>query len=127
MLYYSNHSVTNFNFCGFYNKIKGISISKMFCKFHLEKIQHFLKFVHADNLAANFSRELADYIIYIIDVSAGDKIPRKGGPGITQADLLVCAFFILHSCCCCGTKWMCLPVIMLTSLLKANNKHVRCK
>lgn len=44
----------------------------------------------ADNLAANFSRELADYIIYIIDVSAGDKIPRKGGPGITQADLLVC-------------------------------------
>lgn len=46
----------------------------------------------ADNLAANFSRELADYIIYIIDVSGGDKIPRKGGPGITQADLLV----ILH-------------------------------
>lgn len=45
---------------------------------------------NADNLAANFSRELADYIIYIIDVSAGDKIPRKGGPGITQADLLVC-------------------------------------
>ncbi|KAF2305419.1 hypothetical protein GH714_005111 [Hevea brasiliensis] len=41
-----------------------------------------------DNLAANFSRELADYI-YIIDVSGGDKIPRKGGPGITQADLLV--------------------------------------
>lgn len=45
----------------------------------------------ADNLAANFSRELADYIIYIIDVSGGDKIPRKGGPGITQADLLVSA------------------------------------
>ena len=44
---------------------------------------------YADNLAANFSRELADYIIYIIDVSGGDKIPRKGGPGITQADLLV--------------------------------------
>ncbi|KAF5472473.1 hypothetical protein F2P56_009190, partial [Juglans regia] len=42
-----------------------------------------------DNLAANFSRELADYIIYIIDVSGGDKIPRKGGPSITQADLLV--------------------------------------
>ncbi|KAF7852113.1 hypothetical protein BT93_L0509 [Corymbia citriodora subsp. variegata] len=42
-----------------------------------------------DNLAANFSRELADFIIYIIDVSGGDKIPRKGGPGITQADLLV--------------------------------------
>lgn len=50
--------------------------------------------VVADNLAANFSRELADYIIYIIDVSGGDKIPRKGGPGITQADLLVCAFLI---------------------------------
>ncbi|CAI5511942.1 unnamed protein product [Closterium sp. Naga37s-1] len=42
-----------------------------------------------DNLAANFSRELADFIIYIIDVSGGDKIPRKGGPGITQAYLLV--------------------------------------
>eukprot|EP00850_Spirogloea_muscicola_P009550 SM000054S18036 [mRNA] locus=s54:74378:76676:+ [translate_table: standard] len=42
-----------------------------------------------DNLAANFSRELADYIVYIIDVAGGDKIPRKGGPGITQADLLV--------------------------------------
>ncbi|KAJ0389023.1 hypothetical protein P43SY_011059 [Pythium insidiosum] len=43
----------------------------------------------ADNLAANFSRELADYIIYVIDVAGGDKVPRKGGPGITQADLLV--------------------------------------
>ncbi|XP_070560382.1 urease accessory protein UreG-like isoform X2 [Ptychodera flava] len=42
-----------------------------------------------DNLAANFSRELADYIIYVIDVAGGDKIPRKGGPGITQSDLLV--------------------------------------
>lgn len=42
-----------------------------------------------DNLAANYSRELADYIIYVIDVSAGDKIPRKGGPGVTQSDLLV--------------------------------------
>lgn len=42
-----------------------------------------------DNLAANFSRELADYIIYIINVAGGDKIPRKGGPGITQSDLLV--------------------------------------
>jgi urease accessory protein len=46
-----------------------------------------------DNLAANFSRELADYIIYIIDVSGGDKIPRKGGPGITQADLLVSVLY----------------------------------
>ncbi|KAJ4402192.1 hypothetical protein N0V91_007400 [Didymella pomorum] len=42
-----------------------------------------------DNLAANYSRELADFIIYIIDVSGGDKIPRKGGPGITQSDLLI--------------------------------------
>jgi urease accessory protein len=42
-----------------------------------------------DNLAAHFGRELADYTIYVIDVSGGDKIPRKGGPGITQSDLLV--------------------------------------
>ena len=42
-----------------------------------------------DNLAANYSRELADFIIYVIDVSGGDKIPRKGGPGITQSDLLI--------------------------------------
>ncbi|EIM85907.1 urease accessory protein UreG [Stereum hirsutum FP-91666 SS1] len=42
-----------------------------------------------DNLAANYSRELADYIIYVIDVAGGDKIPRKGGPGISQSDLLV--------------------------------------
>jgi urease accessory protein len=42
-----------------------------------------------DNLAAHFSRELADFTVYVIDVSGGDKIPRKGGPGITQSDLLV--------------------------------------
>jgi len=42
-----------------------------------------------DNLAAHFSRELVDYSIYVIDVSGGDKIPRKGGPGITQSDLLI--------------------------------------
>jgi len=42
-----------------------------------------------DNLAADFSRELADFTIYVIDVSGGDKIPRKGGPGTTQSDLLV--------------------------------------
>lgn len=42
-----------------------------------------------DNLAAHFSRELADFTIYVIDVAGGDKIPRKGGPGITQSDLLV--------------------------------------
>ena len=42
-----------------------------------------------DNLAATFSPELADLTVYVIDVSAGDKIPRKGGPGITRSDLLV--------------------------------------
>ncbi|MCQ8180589.1 urease accessory protein UreG [Methylomonas sp. SURF-1] len=42
-----------------------------------------------DNLSATFSPELADLTIYVIDVSAGDKIPRKGGPGITKSDLLV--------------------------------------
>ena len=42
-----------------------------------------------DNLAATFSPELADVTVYVIDVSAGDKIPRKGGPGITRSDLLV--------------------------------------
>lgn len=42
-----------------------------------------------DNLSASFSPELVDLAIYVIDVSAGDKIPRKGGPGITKSDLLV--------------------------------------
>ncbi len=42
-----------------------------------------------DNLAATFSPELADLTIYVIDVAAGDKIPSKGGPGITRSDLLV--------------------------------------
>lgn len=42
-----------------------------------------------DNLAADFSRELADFTIYVIDTAGGDKVPRKGGPGITQSDLLV--------------------------------------
>ncbi len=42
-----------------------------------------------DNLAAQFSSELADFTIYVIDVAGGDKIPRKGGPGITQSDLLI--------------------------------------
>ncbi|XP_071922053.1 urease accessory protein G isoform X4 [Coffea arabica] len=57
-----------------------------------------------DNLAANFSRELADYIIYIIDVSGGDKIPRKGGPGITQADLLLELIYLSWNVtrCRCG-------------------------
>jgi urease accessory protein len=52
-----------------------------------------------DNLAATFSPELVDLTIYVIDVAAGDKIPRKGGPGITKSDLLVInktdlAFFV---------------------------------
>jgi urease accessory protein len=42
-----------------------------------------------DNLAATFSPELADLTLYVIDVSAGDKIPRKGGPGVTRSDLLI--------------------------------------
>src|SRR5438045_6544396 len=42
-----------------------------------------------DNLSATFSPELADLTIYVIDVAEGDKIPRKGGPGITRSDLLV--------------------------------------
>ena len=42
-----------------------------------------------DNLSATFSPELSDLTVYVIDVSAGDKIPRKGGPGITKSDLLI--------------------------------------
>ena len=57
----------------------------------MESLHPELLFVESggDNLAAQFSRDLADYTIYVIDVSGGDKIPRKGGPGITQSDLLV--------------------------------------
>ena len=62
------------------------ALEQLMARFHPE-----LLFVESggDNLAAQFSRELADYTIYVIDVSGGDKIPRKGGPGITQSDLLV--------------------------------------
>jgi urease accessory protein len=62
------------------------ALGQLMVKFHPD-----LLFVESggDNLAAQFSRELADYTIYVIDVSGGDKIPRKGGPGITQSDLLV--------------------------------------
>ena len=62
------------------------ALQQLMTRFHPE-----LLFVESggDNLAAQFSRELADYTIYVIDVSGGDKIPRKGGPGITQSDLLV--------------------------------------
>ena len=57
----------------------------------MEKVRPELLFVESggDNLAAQYSRELADYTIYVIDVAGGDKVPRKGGPGITQSDLLV--------------------------------------
>jgi urease accessory protein len=57
----------------------------------MEELSPELLFVESggDNLAAQFSRELVDYTIYVIDVAGGDKIPRKGGPGITQSDLLV--------------------------------------
>ena len=57
----------------------------------MEEFHPQLLFVESggDNLAAQYSRELADYTIYVIDVAGGDKIPRKGGPGITQSDLLV--------------------------------------
>ena len=57
----------------------------------MEALHPELLFVESggDNLAAQFSRDLADYTIYVIDVSGGDKIPRKGGPGITQSDLLI--------------------------------------
>jgi len=57
----------------------------------MEEVRPDLLFVESggDNLAAQYSRELADYTIYVIDVAGGDKVPRKGGPGITQSDLLV--------------------------------------
>ncbi len=57
----------------------------------MESLHPELLFVESggDNLAAQFSRDLADFTIYVIDVSGGDKIPRKGGPGITQSDLLI--------------------------------------
>ena len=57
----------------------------------MEDVDPELLFVESggDNLAAQYSRELADYTVYVIDVAGGDKVPRKGGPGITQSDLLV--------------------------------------
>jgi urease accessory protein len=63
-----------------------VALDSLMRAFHPE-----LLFVESggDNLAAQFSRDLADFTIYVIDVSGGDKIPRKGGPGITQSDLLV--------------------------------------
>lgn len=57
----------------------------------MEDVHPELLFVESggDNLAAQYSRELVDYTIYVIDVAGGDKVPRKGGPGITQSDLLI--------------------------------------
>ena len=59
----------------------------------LQELHHNLDFVliesGGDNLSATFSPELSDLTLYGIDVSAGDKIPRKGGPGITKSDLLI--------------------------------------
>src|SRR2546421_973647 len=57
----------------------------------MEEVHPDLLFVESggDNVAAQYSRELADYTVYVIDVAGGDKVPRKGGPGITQSDLLV--------------------------------------
>ncbi len=63
------------------------AISEMRAKF--PKLDLVLVESGGDNLAATFSPELADLTIYVIDVSAGEKIPRKGGPGITRSDLLV--------------------------------------
>jgi len=59
-------------------------LTKRFPDLHLVFIES-----GGDNLAATFSPELSDLTLYVIDVAAGDKIPRKGGPGITKSDLLV--------------------------------------
>ena len=63
-----------------------VAVEQLTSQFHPDML--FLE-SGGDNLAADFSRELADYTIYVIDVAGGDKIPRKGGPGTTQSDLLV--------------------------------------
>jgi urease accessory protein len=63
-----------------------IALEELHARFHPQIL---LLESGGDNLAACFSRELADFTIQVIDVAGGDKIPRKGGPGITQSDLLV--------------------------------------
>jgi len=63
-----------------------LALEELHAKFHPDIL---LIESGGDNLAACFSRELADFTIQVIDVAGGDKIPRKGGPGITQTDLLV--------------------------------------
>ena len=57
-----------------------------------------------DNLAATFSPELVDLTIYVIDVSGGEKIPRKGGPGITKSDFLMAGAFFLGISAPCATS-----------------------
>ena len=64
-----------------------VAVSDMKAKF--PKLEMIFIESGGDNLAATFSPELADITIYVIDVSAGEKIPRKGGPGITRSDLFV--------------------------------------
>ena len=64
-----------------------VAVSEMTKKF--DKLEIILIESGGDNLAATFSPELADITLYVIDVSAGEKIPRKGGPGITRSDLLI--------------------------------------
>jgi len=63
-----------------------VKLEELTAKFHPELL--FLE-SGGDNLAANFSRELSDFTIYVVDVAGGDKVPRKGGPGVTQSDLLI--------------------------------------
>ena len=64
-----------------------VAVSEMTEKF--EKLEIIFIESGGDNLAATFSPELADITLYVIDVSAGEKIPRKGGPGIMRSDLLI--------------------------------------
>ena len=64
-----------------------VAVSEMTKKF--DKLEIILIESGGDNLAATFSPELADITLYVIDVSAGEKIPRKGGPGIMRSDLLI--------------------------------------
>ena len=65
---------------------------------NLDALEQLMRDVHpellfvesgGDNLAAQYSRELVDFTIYVVDVAGGDKVPRKGGPGVTQSDLLI--------------------------------------
>lgn len=76
-----------------------------------------------DNLAADFSRDLADFTIYIIDVAGGDKVPRKGGPGITQSDLLVINKTDLAEAVGASLEVMKVLSLMLILILTLPNLH----